>query len=275
MTKLMLIPSNNEMINMNVDAITLGIQNLSVNMPIYYTLEQIKKITKESNKEIFISLNKNMHSNDLENLKQTLIELSKLKIKGIMYYDIAVYNLSKKLNLKIDLVWAQEHMTTNYETINYWYKKNVKYTLLSTEISKHEILEIKQNTKSKLIVPLIGYYPMFVSKRHLIENYKKEFNLKNNSKINYIEKENKTYPIIDEEVTTVYTNAYLNLTSALNEFKQNNIDYVLINTLLITTEQIKQIIEIINYKKEYNEISKILNNTDTFFLNKESIYKVK
>ena len=277
MTKLMYIPNKKEL-NNDVDAYLLGIENLSVNMPDYFTLEEIKNINID--REIFISLNKNMHSSDLSLLEETLIELSKLNIKGVFFYDIGVLNIVKRLNLNIPLVWAQEHMTTNYETINFWYNEGVEYAQIAEEIKEEEIINIKNNTKSKLIVPILGYFPMFVSRRHLKENYLRQFNLKDNSKINYIEKENKIYPIVDEKVTTVYTSSYLNGIREYLDFKKENIEYVLINGFLLKEEQ-----KIINMFKtvtnenveEYNnEISNILdNNIDTFFLHKDTIYKVK
>lgn len=279
MTKIILIPSTKQL-DYDCDAYLLGIENLSVNMPIYYNLEEIKKI--KTKKEIFISLNKNMHASDLKQLEQTLKELEKLNIKGIFFYDIGVLNIIKRLNLKIDLVLAEEHSQTNYETINYWYQNKVKYAQISSEINIKEIKKIKQNTKAQLIIPILGYQPMFVSKRHLIKNYLEHFNQQNKSQINYIKKEQKIYPIIDEKVTTVYTNAYLNGIKEYTELKENNIEYVLINSLLINKEDTKKIIDKFKKvdkknKEEYNnDINNILNNNiDTFFLHKETIYKVK
>jgi len=279
MTKLMLIPNKKEL-NVNVDAYLLGIKDLSVNMPNYFTLEEIKNTNTD--KEIFISLNKNMHSQDLKLLEETIIELSKLNIKGIFFYDIGVLNIVKRLNLNIPLVWAQEHMTTNYETINFWQNEGVEYTQVSEEIKEEEIINIKKNTKSKLIVPILGYFPMFVSRRHLKENYLKQFSLKDDSKINYIEKENKIYPIVDEKITTVYTSSYLNGIKEYLNFKKENIEYVLINSFLIEEEKMNKIINMFktvnndNIEEYNNNISNILdNNIDTFFLHKDSIYKVK
>ena len=277
MTKLMYIPNKKEL-NKDVDAYLLGIENLSVNMPIYFTLEEIKNI--KSNSEIFISLNKNMHSNDLSLLEKTLIELSTLNIKGIFFYDIGVLNIVKRLNINIPLVLSQEHLTTNYETINFWYKEGVEYAQIAEEIKEEEIININNNTKTKLIVPILGYFPMFVSKRHLKQNYLNEFNLKDDSKINYIEKENKIYPIVDEKVTTVYTSSYLNGIKEYLDFKKENIEYVLRNSFLLKEED--KIINMFktvtnnNIEEYYNEISNILdNNIDTFFLHKDTIYKVK
>ena len=123
---------------------------------------------------------------------------------------------------------------------------------------------------------------MFTSRRHLIENYLKKFNLEDDSKINYIEKEGKVYPIVDENVTTVYTCSYLNGIKEYVDYKKENIDYVLINSFLIEEEKIKNIlnmfktVNLLNLDEYFQKINSILNhNIDTFFLHKEAIYKVK
>ena len=279
MTKLMLMPSNKNF-NYDCDAYLIGIDGLSVNMPIYFSLDEVRNLA--CCEELFVSLNKNMHSNDLAVLESTLKELSKLNIKGVFFYDIGVLNIVKRLNLNLNLVWAQEHMTNNYESINYWYKEGVSYTLVSEEISENEIISIKHNTSSKLIVPILGYFPMFVSRRHLVQNYLDYFDLEDDSKINFISKEGKVYPIVDSSVTTVYTSSYLNGVKEYVNFKKENIDYVLLNSFLIDEAKINEILNMFrsaddcNKDEYFSSISNILDhNIDTFFLHKESIYKVK
>ena len=65
--KLIIMPNNKDLsIYKNVDAYLLGIDGLSVNQSVYFKIDEIKTIAKElkdSNKELFISLNKNMHNN--------------------------------------------------------------------------------------------------------------------------------------------------------------------------------------------------------------------
>ena len=273
MPKILLIPSNLEMLKLDCDGFILGITNLSINMPFYIELEQLKDI--KTDKEIFISLNKNIHENELDKLEQTLKELNNYNIKGVFFYDTSIVNLKQKLNLKYDLVWSQEHLTTNSYTINFWNNQGVEYTYLSSEITIREIQEIKENTRSKLILPIFGYIPMMDSKRNIVKNYLKQFNLKDNSKINYIEKEGNVYPIIDDNITTVYTNKPLN---GLKDYLDLKVEYVTINSFLI--DNIEEILKI--YKNvtkenidEYNERIDSILNTDTFFLHKETIYKVK
>lgn len=283
MTKLVVMPSSLKQINdllKTSDAFIIGLKDMSVNMPCYFELEEIKQINDlliKNNKELFISLNKNMHTSDLAYLKEILIELDNLNIKGILYYDISIVNIKQELNLKTDLVWSQEHSTTNYETINYWYQNGVKYTNISTEITINEIIEISKKTKASLMVNILGYMPMFVSKRKLVSNYLKAFKIEDKSSINFLKKEGKTYTLIEDNNSTVlYSNAILNGYNEYLELKNNNIEYAILNSFNIDEDVFNNIV----YKiKEDNiteeEIDKILKNTTKGFLYTETVYKVK
>lgn len=248
-----------------VDAYLLPIQDLSINYTNEFSIDDIKPI-KSLNKEVFVILNKNIHNDELNKLEKALKQIEKLNINGIIFYDIAIVNLKNKLNLKTPLVWAQEHLTTNYGTVNYWYEKGAQYAYLSSELTKREIDEIKSNTKAKLFVNIFGYIPMFTSRRHLVKNYLDTFNLNSKSNIHKLEKEGKTYKITDaERGTTVYSNYILNATNT--DF--SNIDYLVFNSNLIDVEKFKQVLK--NYKnKKENSFPK-----ETGFLYQETIYKVK
>ena len=284
MPKKLIIPSNIESIynfNGKVEGFILGIKDLSINLPCYFSLEEIAKIIKDlKGKDIFISLNKNMHNSDLNLLEEVLTELNKLNIKGIIYYDASIVNIAKKLNLNIDLVWGQEHMTTNYLTINYWYDFGAKYTLISPDITLDEILEISKSTKSKLLVPIFGYMPIFTSYRHIVDNYLKTFNIDDKSAKYLIEKEGKSYPIVDDNNgTSVYSSNILN---GIEEYSElNNIDYVVLNSYNISDKDFNVVIDLFNSVNSenknlyYEKINEMFKNADKGFLLKETIYKVK
>ena len=166
--KLLIMPKSIDQIESlieDIDGVIVGIKDLSINQPAYFTLDEIKKINeiiKNNGKEIFVSLNKNMFNKDLEILEYTLLQLDNLKLNGILYYDIAIVNFKKNLKLVTPLVWNQEHLTTNYLTSNFWYEYGAKYTMLSSEITIDEINEIALNANAKTMVPIFGYLPMFV-----------------------------------------------------------------------------------------------------------------
>lgn len=283
--KLMVMPKSKEELDNLIDladSFVIGIKDLSINQPTYFTINEAKKIIKElnnKNKEIFISLNKNMHNEDLPLLKETLLELNDEKITAIMYYDLAIVNLKEKLGIKHDLVWAQEHLTTNSYTCNYWNDLGVKYTQLSGEITIDEILEIKENTSMKLIVPIFGYLPMFASRRHLVKNYLNNFHIEDESKYNFIVKEDTKYPIIDNEQGTIVYSGFI-LNGIKESLQLKEIDYLLLNSIFIDEKLFKEIVTMFNNITEENadKYQKYIDerlNTDRGFLFKETVYRVK
>ena len=277
--KILIYPNNIKEIEKTksmVDGYIIGIKDMSVNSNMY--IDDLS-ILNNINKDIFISLNKNMHNSDLDKLKEILIDLNNYNIKGVIYYDIAVLNIYRTLNVDYDLVWAQEHLTTNYSTINYWNSFGVNYTYLSSDITEEEIIEISNNTKSKLMVNLFGYLPMFVSKRHIVKNYLEFFKLNDNSSVNYMTKENKIYPVIDNGIgTSVYSNNILNgIKSVLNI----DVEYIVLNSFNIELDKFISVIEMFKSVNKDNvllyeeKINSMFSNIDNGFLNTKTIYKVK
>ena len=276
--------NNIEDINNKSDAYLVGIAPFCVNMPAF-NMNDIKDIIKKCNtnkKDIFIGLNKNIHESELDDLKKILIELDNYKVTGILFYDMALISLKRELKLHNNLVWSQEHMTTNSSTINFFYQKGIKYALLSSELSYDELKEIVDNTKSKLIIPLFGYQSMMVSRRHLVNNYLSTFNINNTDDIRYMSKEGKRYALEeDNNGTIVYSSYILNgLKEALKLSKKDN--YIYLNSFNIPKDIFNKIIDIYkdtndnNVNQNEDKINKLLEGKiDKGFLYHETIYKVK
>lgn len=277
----MVIPSQEDISDfMNyTDAFLFGIEKMSLHMPFYISIKQVKKYVKEikkNKKKLFIALNKNMQNEDLESLESLLIQLDSLDVDGIFYYDVAVLNIKKRLDLQIPLVWSAEHLTTNYATIQFWKNQGIDYTYISSEITLREILEIREHTNCKLIVPIFGYLPIFVSKRHTVKNYLKRFRLQDSSNIHYLRLKEEDYPIIDDELgSTIYSAHILN---GYHEYLAlEDIEYVTLNSFEIPNEKFLKIVKMYFEKNPNHEerINQMLLNTDKGFLHKETIYKVK
>lgn len=282
MSKLITRPSNLIEIEKTielVDGFIIGIKDMCVNTNFCIEIQELDILNKLTNKDIFISLNKNMHNKDLELVKEILLKLNNYNIKGILYYDVGILNIYNKLDLNYDLVWSQEHLTTNYNTINYWNSLGVNYAHISSDITEEEIIKITENSNCNLMIDLFGYLPMFVSKRHIVRNYLNYFNLNDNSSINYMEKEEKIYPIIDNNIgTQVYSNNILNgIKSSLNI----NVDYIILNSFNIELDKFIEVIKLFKTVNKYNveeyndKINNMFINVDYGFLNTKTIYRVK
>lgn len=288
MTKLLVMPNNLDSIKKLInscDGFVVGIKNFSVNVPISSSVEDIRnisKICKENKKELFVMVNKNIHNSELPALVECLELLANLDISGIMYYDIAVLNLNKKLNLNLNLIWSQEHLTTNYATCNFWNANGVDNVYLSSDITLDEIIDIKNNINMNIFVNVFGYLPMFVSRRHLVKNYLDTFNLTDDSNDYKICKEGKKYVIVDKQYgSSVYSSNVLNGIDEMLILKENNIDYVVLNGFNITDSLFTEVVNLFtnvtkkNVKEYSSKINSMFSNVDKGFFYKETVYKVK
>lgn len=286
MTKTLIIPKSQEQIFLlqdKIDGLILGVQNYSVNFEKTFTMEEIKKIRETYHGEIFLSINKNILNKELSSIENLLKECNNESIQGILFYDLAILSLKKKLNLHLPLIWAQEHFTTNYATIAYYEKEGVEGTFLSSDITLNEIIQIREKTKSILMTTIFGYLPMFVSRRHLVDNYKKTFHLTMQDKAYFISKGKEKYRIIDDKNGTfIYSSKILNGAYAYPLLEEKAMDYVLCNSFGIEENLFEEIVSLfkqisIHNKDQIQEkIHRLCNeNTSTGFLEKETIFKVK
>ena len=283
--KLLIEPGNKQQLNItNNDGIILSLKDYAVQSSEYFSIEEIKSIKdKNPTKEIFVNINKNILNNDIESLKEILLELDKLDLTGIFFYDLAILKLKKDLNLKTDLVWSQTHMVNNYKTCNYYHSKGVKFALLGKEITLEEIVEIIKNTTIVPMVEVFGYPSVAFSKRKLITNYYKDLNKESKEVLDVTEKvTNSIYELTeDENGTSFFLKDLVNGTGIIKELYDNNLKYIimrgygvednLFNELITDTkEYINSNCTNNNYIEKYKDIS---TNTNFFF--KKTIYQVK
>ena len=280
--KLIIEPSTKDDLYLDyVDGIILSLKDYSIGSNVYYDLDEIKEIVKNTNKEIFINMNNNIMNNEIEELKTILKELDKLNIKGIFFYDIAILQLKRELKLKVNLIWNQTHMVNNYKTCDYYYSKGVKYALLGKEITLEEILEIINKSKITSMVEVVSIPNIAFSKRLLLTNYYKDLGKDIKYELDIEEKvTNDKYLVKEEDKgTSFFQEKIINGTSIIKELYDNNCEYIIMREFNI--DDFKELIidtkEYIDNKcknKEYiNKYKKLGDNTNFFF--KKTIYKVK
>ena len=261
----------------------IGLKDFSINYQ-EYTLEEIKKLKEDyPNIEIFISLNKNIFNSDLKDLEIVLNELSKIDIKGILFYDLSILSIVNKNNLNIPLVWAQEHMTTNYNTCNYYYDKGVKYVYLSSEITVEEIKEIKEKSNIKLISFFFGYPDVSFSKRKLLTNYFLYNNISKEKDWYTISSDDNKYFIKENSLgTRILYGKVMNGIKPFNDLN-NIIDYGLLNEELMNHDTFIKALNLfkdlqdkkITVEEANNKMIDLIDSDDTVFYYKKTIYKVK
>lgn len=273
--KILIKPTNNIDEYKEADGFVLPLTSFSVDYNNSYTIKDIEDICNNTDKEVFVVINKMLENDEIENLKEVLLKLDKLGIMGVFFYDLAVLELKKELNLKIDLVWNNTHMVTNYYTCNYYYDNGCKYSYLSNEVTLDEIIDIKKKTKCSLIFMLLGYPVTSFSKRKLLTNSSFDKELVITEPVSKQE-----YKVVESEFGTTFKyNKVRNNASCLKELMDNKMDYIylieddinhdsFVEALKLTKEYIE------NNNLDYVNKMRDIFGSDTGFLYRKTIYKV-
>ncbi len=265
----------------NTDGIILALDNYSVESIVSFSMEEIKEIRKNTSKEVFVKINKNLLNDDIDTVKNILIELDSIGINGVFFYDLAVLELKKELNLSLDLVWNQTHMVNNYKTCDYYYSKGVKYALLGKEITLDEIIEIINKSKITSMVEVVSKPSVAFSKRKLITNYYKDLGKESSEELIIHEKvtDSNYHLVEDSNGTSFYLDIITNGTGVIKELFNNNCEYIIFREFGIDCfeELIKDTKNYINSNcsdESYIDKYKKLGDSTNFFF-KKTIYKVK
>lgn len=244
------------------DAFLIGEKEFGLRLPIYFSFDEIKEIIytcKEREQKIFIAVNKIIHEKELTEVDEYLNKLSTFKnIDGIVFGDLAVYQLSKKYNLLDKLIYNPETYLTNYQSVNFFANKGMKRVSISKEITLEDIKTIAAKKLTEIEILGHGVSNMFHSKRDLISNYFKYLNHLNVNKYNekelYMIEEirNEKLPIIQDQFGThVFSGYDLCTIGYLDQLIESNISSIRINGLF---KEDNTLIEIFNiYRKAIDD----------------------
>lgn len=263
----------------NADGFLFGLKGFSTESNLV-TLDELKDMESQ---KVFISVDKNMFNSDLKALEEVLISLDELNVKGVLFYDLAVLSIVKRLNLNLNLIWNQNFLVTNYKTCNYYAKEGVKGAVISSEITINEVIEIAKNTKLDLFVNIFGYSMMGLSKRCLVSSYFDYIEEENDLDVNYIKEKDDSYPVIEKDYGTKFLSKdVLCGIRYLNELRDAGIKYLILDDNLIDEDVFSKVYDIfvkaLNSSCDLILLERNINslvNTSLGFFDKKTIYKVK
>lgn len=221
-----------------------------------FELEELRNLECKK----YLLINRIFNSEDCDKFKSIISKLS--IFDGVIFEDIAVYNMLK--NTDINLIWNQTHFATNYSSINHWLEL-VDSAVISNELTLEEVSEILDKSNKKLVLNIFGKNPIMYSRRTLLTNFNKNFNLDDNKEmiLNETITKNEFLAKETDKGTFILNNKPFNLIPFLKEFNNDNIEFYLIYPNGLNTNEIS---EYLNGK---------LDNTDNGFMNKKTIYKLR
>ena len=256
----------NSLLNKNIDGIILSVDKLAVNDSFYINVDILDQLDFKG-KEVFVSLNKLMHNNDLKLLRNVMLKLKNKNVR-IMFYDMAVYSIAKEYDMISKLVIWQDHLNASVLSNKFYLNKGIKASYITSDITRDELLEIKDKSGMEIFFFGYGYAPIFYSRRYLISNYLKYINEENDGNdYKIVSDTENVYPISEEEFgTTIYTKRPINLINHLEELK--NIDYLVLKSNKIDDSEFNKMVDkFINHEH--------IEDDYIGFFNTKTIYRVK
>jgi len=246
-------------------------------------IKDANNLIKSLNKEIYIVMNMIVHNSNMKSLQEFLEFIKELDVDGIIFGDLAVYQLAKKLGVEDKLVYNPETLNTNYYDPIFWSRQGIKGLTISKEITLDDIKQISKGKTLEISLVGHGHLNMFHSRRPLIENY---FKYTNREYEDYIENRNlkvveeirnESYPIFqDNQGTHIFRD------KSVESFKEISIlssclDVFIIDGIfkdnLYLVKTLKYYKGILDNSVNSDEVSKLYEGDhDSGFLYKKTVY---
>lgn len=268
MKLLVTINKKEDLLNLDkslVSGIIIGIDGLTVNTNFSLSKEEVIPLLKDY-KVVYLLINKIMHNKDLLYLEEIIDSFKEENIKFI-FYDLAVLEIAKKLGIENKFIISEDHLNNSIMSNKFFSSQKLDGAILSNDITLDEIVEIKKSVSYKIYVLAYGYVPIFNSGRKLISSYLDYIKEDKEDGTYYLKYNEKEYPVMEkDDMTVVYDYEKIDYSSEYDIFKENNIDYLILNTIY-EDGNINDVIR--------NFTLKINKNNYKGFLYTKTIYRVK
>lgn len=207
--------------------------------------------------DAYLYINRVMDTNSIDSFIMIIPELK--RFKGIIFEDLGIFNILK--NQGYNLIWFQNHFTTNKASLSYYLNNGCMSAVLSNEITESEIKENITTLPGKLILNVLGKNNIMYSRRTLLTNFNKHASLDDYNDMELSTGKNTFFARENEYGTLLFNNEYFNYIPLANTLSDEDLMFYLILNLDLKPSDIKKIIEGASFGNDG-------------FLNKKTVYKM-
>lgn len=139
-----------------------------------FSLEELSEATRIAhslNKKLYVTVNIIFHEEELDGIKEYLLELNKIGIDAIIASDILVIRLAKELNVNYEVHVSTQASILNAEAGLFYKNYGVTRLVLAREASLEDIKDIKDKTGLELECFVHGAMCTSFSGRCVLSNY--------------------------------------------------------------------------------------------------------
>lgn len=257
----LIIPNKKELdlyTKYNFNTFILPLDGYSIGFNVYYDVDEINNLSLKYN--IYVIMNKFLHRN-IEKFRKIYKNFNK-NIKFIVE-DIGLTDIIDRERL----VLYENHILSNYKAINFLDSIGIKNVVINNDLTISELLGIQEKTNSNIYYFYIGKNSLMYSRRNLVSNYNKYYNLDNTKEYKLVEKVSKKILDIyeEEDGSVVYFDKIFCASKYIDRLNMN----LIINFTNIDSVSEKIILE------EYDKTNLCdLIDSDYYFLENDIKYKV-
>ena len=141
-----------------------------------FSMEELKEGIEYAhvhNVKVYVTVNIIAHNEDMEQVKEYLLELGQLNPDGLIIADLGIFSLAKKLIPHVERHISTQANSTNYETYLFWWELGAKRVVSARELSLAEIAEIRRRIPEEMEIEsfIHGAMCMSYSGRCSLSNY--------------------------------------------------------------------------------------------------------
>ena len=127
----------------------------------------------ERGKRVFVTCNIIPRSEDLEILRDYLLELEEIGVDAVIVSDPGVFKVVKETIPNMEVHISTQASTTNYNAANFWYNKGAQRIVTARELSLEETKEIREHIPEDMDIEAFvhGAMCMSYSGKCTISNY--------------------------------------------------------------------------------------------------------
>ena len=166
--KILIIPGTNTLEKVTNSYFLFPLKDFSIGYEKKFTLEEIPNHS-------YIYINRLLDHEDILKF-QTLLPLIQEKVKGIVFEDLGILEILRENKIQVETIFYPSHAICSSYTVNS-YLEEMDTVILSNDITKEEIQEILTKASKPIGMLIYGHLPYMYSRRTLLTNYEKNFDL--------------------------------------------------------------------------------------------------
>lgn len=177
----------------HADGVILSVEFFSARSQNYLkeeVLPSMVEIAKQNSLEVYVDVTRMFVDEEMEALTSFLSKCKELKVNGVYFSDMSVFEVCRDLNMNDLCVYQPDTMIVNSLDARL-YLKDMKRVVLAKELTLEEKMEIAKDNPGCVEAFIHGRELMSISKRHLISNYFEEIDYQGQSEEYYYLKEEK------------------------------------------------------------------------------------